>query len=64
VDLLVVKETKNTRALARKIDGSIFPRPFPLDLIVCQPDQLEKRKVMGDFFITRILTEGRVLHAN
>lgn len=63
VDLFIVKETENTRELAREIDGSLFPRPFPIDLIVYRPDQLEKRRQMGDFFITEVLTKGKVLHA-
>lgn len=63
VDLFIVKKTKNTRELARKIDGSIFPRPFPIDLIVYKPNQVKKRKEMGDFFINDILNKGKVLYA-
>ncbi len=62
VDLLIVKQTENTRLLAREIDGQIFPRPFPIDLIVYRPEQVEKRKAMGDFFINDILTKGKVLY--
>ena len=63
VDLFVVKDTKNTRKTAQEIDGLIFPRPFPVDLIVYTPAQLEKRKKMNDFFIKDIITKGRVLYA-
>src|SRR4030042_5171193 len=63
VDLFVVKETDNTRETARKIDGSIFPRPFPLDLVVYTPDQVERRKKINDFFIKDILDKGKVLYA-
>ncbi len=43
VDLLVVKATdRSTREVAREIDGTIFPRPFPLDLLVYRPDQIEE----------------------
>lgn len=62
VDLFVVKETENTRKTAEEIDGSIFPRPFPIDLIVYTPDQLEKRKNINDFFIRDIITKGKVLY--
>ena len=60
VDLLVVKETNNTRELAMQIDGSIFPRPFPIDLIVYRPDQL--KKTSGDYMIKEILKKGKVLY--
>jgi len=63
VDLFVVKETENTRETAKEIDGSIFPRPFPIDLIVYTPAQLEKRKNMNDFFIKEIVTKGKILYA-
>ena len=62
VDLFIIKETKNTRKLAREIDGSIFPRPFPLDILVYTLEQVEKRKKMRDFFIKEILEKGKVLY--
>lgn len=63
VDLLVIKDTKSTRELARRIDGSIFPRPFPIDLIVCRPRQIEERRKFGDTFAGELLSRGRVLYA-
>lgn len=63
VDLFIIKDTENTRKLAREIDGSIFPRPFPIDLIVYKSDQVKKRQVAGDFFINDILNKGKVLYA-
>jgi len=63
VDLLVIKKADDNRKLAREIDGSIFPRPFPLDLIVYGPEQVEQRKRRGDSFINDILTKGKVLYA-
>lgn len=63
VDLLVVKETENTRQLAREIDGFLFPRPFPIDLMVYHPNQIKRRQQMHDFFIEEILHKGKVLYA-
>ncbi|MEK7172547.1 MAG: nucleotidyltransferase domain-containing protein [Patescibacteria group bacterium] len=63
VDLLVIKKAADNRKLAREIDSSIFPRPFPLDLIVYGPEQVEQRKLRGDFFINDILTKGKILYA-
>jgi len=63
VDLFVVKRTKDAFELARKIDSSIFPRPFPLDLLVYTPQRVKQRKKLGDFFISDILLKGKVLYA-
>ena len=63
VDLFVVKETCDTRRLAREIDMALFPRPFPIDLIVYDPDQVARREEMGDFFIHEVLSRGTVLYA-
>lgn len=63
VDLFIIKETNNIRETAREIDGSIFPRPFPIDLVVYTVSQVDKREKMGDFFIKDILTKGKVLYA-
>lgn len=63
VDLFVVKETDNTREAARKIGRLIFPRPFPLDLIVYTPKQVERRQKSGDFFINDVLNKGIILYS-
>lgn len=63
VDLLIIKETDDTRRMAREIDMSLFPRPFPIDLIVCKPSQAEKRMHMGDFFFHDIFDKGTVLYS-
>jgi predicted nucleotidyltransferase len=63
VDLLVITNTGDTRAAARAIDGLIFPRPFPLDVIVCDPQQVAARSEAGDFWMNAILTNGKVLYA-
>lgn len=62
VDLFVVKNTKNPWKLSLRIDGSIFPRPFPLDLLLYTPQQLKRRGRMGDFFIQDVLSKGIVLY--
>lgn len=63
-DLFIVKETRrSTREVAREIDGSIFPRPFPLDLIVYTPEQVKKRLKIDDFFVQDIINRGKVLYA-
>ncbi len=64
VDLLIVQKTEGSaRKVAQEISGSIFPRPFPLDVIVYSPERLEERIQLGDFFVRKVLSEGRMLYA-
>lgn len=64
IDLFIIKETnRSTREVAKEIDGSLFPRPFPIDLIVNTPQQVARRIEMGDFFINNIFSKGKVLYA-
>ena len=62
VDLFIVKETENTRETSREISRFIFPRPFPMDIIVCRPEQAQNRLKKGDFFIRDIFTKGKLLY--
>jgi predicted nucleotidyltransferase len=62
VDLLIVKKTDDTRRTAREIDGSIFPRPFPIDIIVYTPENIEKRLAKNDFFIKDIFSNGKFIY--
>lgn len=63
VDLFVIKDTEDsTRELAREINGSISPRPFPIDVIVYRPEQVEASLESGNFFIEDIITNGRILY--
>ncbi|MBI4235534.1 nucleotidyltransferase domain-containing protein [Candidatus Peregrinibacteria bacterium] len=63
VDLFVIKKTKDSYKTARKIDGEIFPRPFPMDIMVYDPKRVGERLELGDFFIRDIITKGKVLYA-
>ena len=62
VDLFVVKETSDSRKTAMEIDGSIFPRPFPMDLFVYTSNQLKKELSFEEPFITKVLGKGRFLY--
>ncbi len=64
VDLFIVKETNNTTKTEMKIDRLIYPRPFPIDLIVYKPADVKKREAMGDFFIKDVLNKGKILYGN
>ncbi len=61
VDLLVVTDhpagNDASLNLRRKIDYE-----FPLDLIVCDRNRLERRIEAGDFFLQEAIQTGRVLY--
>ena len=63
VDLLVIMES-NLRPHARVIQISevLDPRPFPVDIIVRTPEEIEERLRIGDCFFREILSKGKVLY--
>lgn len=62
IDVLVVISSKKRPAdLAVQIRSAVRA-PFPVDLLVRTPNQIEKRLSMNDFFIKEIVTKGRVLY--
>lgn len=63
VDLLIIKDTVNTRQLAQQVDGAIFPRPFPLDVMVYTAKQIQHRLQQGDLFMQKIVQHGKTLYA-
>ncbi|MBU0704629.1 MAG: nucleotidyltransferase domain-containing protein [Chloroflexi bacterium] len=63
VDLLVVMDTPlRSRQQRLEISRALSPRPFPLDIIIRTPKQLEDRIAMGDFFLLKVVTRGKVLY--
>ena len=63
VDLLVVMDTPlRSRQQRLEISRALLPRPFPLDVIIRTPRQLEERIAMGDLFLLEITTQGKVLY--
>jgi len=63
VDLLVVMETTASvteRYLA--VCRLLRPRPFPVDILVKTPQEIEQALEKGDFFIKDIFTQGEVLY--
>lgn len=63
VDLFIVKETPNTRETEREIDGALWGRTFPLDIIVYTPEGVAKSLRQGDFFIRDIISKGKTMYA-
>src|SRR5438552_18608034 len=61
VDLLVVMPARNQLDQAFKIHSTLLP-PFPLDIIVRTPKNLEWRLQEGDWFLREIVSKGKVLY--
>jgi predicted nucleotidyltransferase len=62
VDLLVIMQTtlrpiEQAVAIRQAVDA-----PFPMDLLVRTPEQIERRLSLGDYFFKEIVSRGRVLY--
>ncbi|MGH7491474.1 MAG: nucleotidyltransferase domain-containing protein [bacterium] len=63
VDLLVIMESdESTHTRSAQISEILYPRPFPVDIIVRTPAEVSQRLAIGDFFLHEIVTKGRVLY--
>ncbi len=61
VDILVIMPTRNQLDQAVKIELSCDP-PFPLDIIVRTPHNMQWRLGEGESFLREITTKGKVLY--
>ena|SRR5438552_11389939 len=61
VDLLVVMPAKNELTMMGRIDQAIWP-PFPVDLLVCTPENLAKRLSWNDWFLKEVVEKGIVVY--
>ena len=63
VDLLIVLETNaQLKERSWKVSRLLLPRPFPVDILVKTPREIEKAPKSGDFFLREILRRGKVLY--
>ena len=63
VDLLVIMESQlRPHARAIQISEILDPRPFPVDIIVRTPAEIDERLRIGDCFIREIVNKGKVLY--
>jgi predicted nucleotidyltransferase len=63
VDLLIITDIGGS-ATERYLTASslLYPRPFPVDLLVKTPREVELALQAGDYFVREILARGRVLY--
>jgi predicted nucleotidyltransferase len=63
VDLLVIMKTNaSSKDRSWAVSRLLLPRPFPVDILVKTPKEVEKALASGDFFLKEILTRGKVLY--
>jgi predicted nucleotidyltransferase len=63
VDLLVIMETRaSLKERSWAVSRLLIPRPFPVDIIVKTPKEMEKALEAGDFFMKEIVTRGKVMY--
>ena len=63
VDLLIILKTNaSLKDRSWKVSRLLLPRPFPVDILVKTPKEVEKGLRSGDFFLKEILTRGKVLY--
>lgn len=63
VDLLVVLNTRASQSeRSWKVSRLLLPRPFPVDILVKTPKEIETALESGDFFLREILTRGKTLY--
>ncbi len=61
VDLLIVaKGNKRENLISASL--LLYPRPFPVDLIIKTPGELETGMKKGDIFIKEVVSKGKVLY--
>ena len=63
VDLLVIMETDQSyKERSWAVSRLLLPRPFPVDILVKTPGEVEEALESGDFFLEEILSRGKVLY--
>lgn len=63
IDLFVVKKSDKTALeMMKDVYKIIFEKGEAVDVLVYTPEQLERRKKLGDPFVLRIINSGRLLY--
>lgn len=63
LDLLVIKDSRKPKHhRITEVERLLYPAPFPVDVLVYTPAELQKRLKLGDFFLRRVMKDGKVLY--
>ena len=64
LDLFIIKKSELPRRFRiTRVEKLLGSTPFPVDILVYTPKEVEERKTLGDFFIKNILEKGKLLYA-
>ena len=59
---MVLKTKDSPKERSWAVSRLLLPRPFPVDILVKTPAEVEKALASGDFFLREILSRGKVLY--
>lgn len=63
VDLLVIMKTNESlKERSWAVSRLLLPRPFPVDILVKTPEEVNDGLKTGDFFLREIMARGKVLY--
>lgn len=63
VDLLIILDTDAPRRERTwLVSRLLIPRPFPVDILVKTPQEIEQALAGRDFFLQEIMRRGKVLY--
>ena len=63
VDLMIIAESDLPRfKRSRALYGLLRPYPFPMDLVVYTPEEVERGKLSPLSFVSSVLREGRTVY--
>ena len=63
VDLLIVMESGERPAKrAARVSKLLRPRPFPMDILVRTPEEIQYRLQIGDTFIREVIERGKIIY--
>jgi predicted nucleotidyltransferase len=62
IDIVILKKTKKNRIDRAKEVYNLVESNLPVDIIIYTPEEFQKRKELGDFFVEDILTQGKILY--
>jgi uncharacterized protein len=63
IDLLIILETDApSKDRSWAVSRLLLPRPFPVDILVKTPQEIEQALAKGDLFTREILERGKVLY--
>jgi predicted nucleotidyltransferase len=63
VDLLIVMDSdERPTERARRVSSLLRPRPFPMDILVRTPAEIQHRLEIGDYFMREVMERGKVVY--